>query len=251
MVCGECGAHVSIDDRFCVDCGALVAGVAADRFTVRGLVGRGESGVSFLAFDSALERLVLMRELAPGVVRDEVRWARIRLAVSHMAGVQDLHCVQIFSLDAEADPPLLFTEWVPGPSMTSVMRSGPVDAAGALTALDGALAGLQRLHQSGLAHGFMTPSRVLLDRAGQSKVADVGLGFGPRVPAEALMFLAPEMFSDGAEPTEPSDVFAAGSLLAGLISARAPFRARMSPRPFRHASSAQSGLMDRRRTWSS
>lgn len=224
MFCGDCGEPLSSSDRFCNDCGALVGDVVDGRFMVQGVVGRGESGVSFLTFDSVLERLVLMRELSAGVVRDPVRWSRLRTAVSAMAGVDDVHCVQIFSLSDESDPPLLFTEWVSGPSLAAVMVDGPLGPAAASVALDGALAGLGRLHEAGLAHGYLMPSRVILDQSGRSKVADVGLGYGANVPAEAYMFLAPEVFEiEDAEPTEEADIFAAGALLAGLSTGRAPF----------------------------
>lgn len=224
MFCGSCGEPVAGEDRFCEACGDLVGGIVGGRFEVRGLVGRGESGVAFLAFDATLERSVLMRELSAGLAGDARRLARLRSVASALAGVADANCVEVYRLDVEAEPPVLFTEYVPGHSVATVMAGGPVDSAGAAAVLDGALRGLSRMHQAGVAHGFVTPSSVLLDQHGRSKVADAGVGLGVQVPTEALMFLAPEVLADPAAlPDATADVFTAGALLAALSTGRAPF----------------------------
>lgn len=224
MYCGECGAALSAGDRFCQGCGSLTGGEVEGRFEVKGLVGRAESGVAFLVYDQVLDRLVLMRELSPGLLDDPERLSRLQTTVSAVAGIADVNCVQVFSLDLHAVPPLLFTEWVPGPSVRRLISEEGVDPFGAAAVLEGALSGLGRMHQLGVAHGFLTPSRVLLDRHGQSKVADVGMGLGVHLPTEALMFLAPEVLTAPERvPDQRADVFAAGALLAALLSSRAPF----------------------------
>lgn len=90
-----------------------------------------------------------------------------------------------------------------------------------LAAVDGALSGLEHLHSLGIAHGGLLPSRVLLDRTGESRLAGAGLG-SVGGAGDAPMFLSPDDLSDH-PPSVASDLFAVGSLIFALSTGSAPF----------------------------
>lgn len=244
--CTGCGAPLRGEAAFCVGCGRPRAGGSSvadhdadptqtaagspapptpahiDRFEIRAILGEGRCGPVFRAFDPDLGRLVAVRQLAPAVVADQQWYDRLRRAVSRMAGITNAHCVEIYSLDAEATPPVLLNEYVDGPSLRALIEAhGPLTPQACLVTLDGALAGLDHIHTLGISHGYVTPSCVLLDRDGVSKLTDVGLGYGGKVPANAQAYLAPEVRS-GTAPGSAADLFGAAALFAFALTAATP-----------------------------
>lgn len=245
--CTGCGAPLRGGAAFCVGCGRprgaaassvadhdtdptqTAAGSSApptpghiDRFEIRAILGEGRCGPVFRAFDPDLGRLVALRQLAPSVVADQLWYARLRRAVSRMAGITDAHCVEIYSLDAEATPPVLLNEYVDGPSLRALVEAhGPLTPQACLVTLDGALAGLDHIHTLGITHGYLTPSCVLLDRDGVSKLTDLGLGYGGNIPASAQGYLAPEVRS-GSAPGAAADLYGAAALFAFALTGATP-----------------------------
>lgn len=159
-----------------------------------------------------------------------------------MAGVADANCVEIYSLDTEANPPVLLNEYVDGPSLRALVATGgPLSPQACLFALDGALAGLERIHALGIVHGYVTPSCVLLDRSGISKLTDVGLGYGGRVTANAQAYLAPEVRS-GSAPRSAADLYGAAALFAFALTGTSPGSASLGGLPADLRSVIASGL---------
>lgn len=240
--CTACGNPLRPGAAFCVSCGSPSAMTVPedrdatrirtatgpnishqiDRFQIRAVIGKGRCGPVFRAFDPDLGRLVALRQLSAAVVSDPQWYSRLRLAVSRMAGIVDPHCVEIYSLVTESDPPVLLNEYIDGPSLqTAVFARGPLPAQAALVTLDGALAGLEHVHSLGLVHGYLTPTCVLLDHDGQTKLTDIGLGYGNQVARQAVPFLAPEVVA-GQAPTVAADVFGAAAMMAFSLTGSPP-----------------------------
>jgi serine/threonine-protein kinase len=111
-----------------------------------------------------------------------------------------------------------------------ILAEGPVQPrlqpGVAIAVLRDCLAGLAALHAAGIVHGDVKPSNVLLKRAGNAKVIDIGSaidlrGEGPRrmwSPAYA----APEVLR-GAGSTPQSDLASLGYVLVAMLAGRPPF----------------------------
>lgn len=91
---------------------------------------------------------------------------------------------------------------------------------------------LAALHQAGILHGALRPSRVLLTPEGHAKVAGIGLGVlegEPRLPGwrgEPRMpyYAAPEQVTEGGAEDDPrSDQFSLGAVLYALLAGQPPF----------------------------
>lgn len=250
--CTDCGGALRSGGLFCVSCGASLprpeepdssmrdAAIdgdddvttvrpfggapsnSADRFQIRAVLGDGHAGTLFRAYDRDLGRLVTLRLLDSAIAGDPVRFARVQDAVRRMAGIVDPNIVEIYSLIDDAVPPVVVSECVDGPSLGQLIATtGAVSAKVGLVVLDGTLAGLEHLHAIGMAHGCLTPSSVMVDARGFSKIADVGFQYFQPVSKLARPFLAPEVLA-GQRPAAGSDIFSAGALLCLLVTGRPP-----------------------------
>ncbi|NEB78504.1 protein kinase, partial [Streptomyces sp. SID14478] len=142
----------------------------------------------------------------------------------------------LLDADADAERPWLVGEYGEGPSVSEAVAGfGPL-APDDLAALGAALAlALTAIHTTGLVHGDLKPSNVLIARDGP-RVIDFGItaaltgapsGDGERVGSPG--FLAPEQLTGAAEAGTACDVFALGALLALTATGRNPHGAGTAP----------------------
>ena len=224
-MCRDCGAALPLGQT-CVcgdgrDHGDLV--LILDRFELRGILGKGAAGPVYRAYDIRLNRSVALRQISKSVVMNEMRFEELRRAVSVMANLEHPHCVEIYALHEQPDRPLLVMEYVPGPSLKTLLNDGSVfDPRSALAILAGALEGLSYTHEQGVAHGKLTPSNVLLMDDGSSKITDVGIGSGRKRSAHDLGYLAPEDLN-GSVATIAGDIYALGAALFAMTAGYPPF----------------------------
>ena len=136
-------------------------------------------------------------------------------------------------LDVGSDGPLRYLglELLSGGSLqTRLARQGPLPIAEVLR-IGAALAdALQHAHEGGVLHRDLKPANVILDGAGDPKLADFGLAQGPSghsltttgsilgTPA----FMAPEQARDSKRVDERTDVYGLGATLYCLLTGRPP-----------------------------
>lgn len=94
-------------------------------------------------------------------------------------------------------------------------------------------ASLSEAHASGLLHGRLSPSRILVARNGEVKVTGYVSTpaaheeidtLGGTSASHEVAYLSPELARDSEATDARSDVFALGSLLCELVTRQAPFR---------------------------
>jgi serine/threonine protein kinase len=121
--------------------------------------------------------------------------------------------------------PFLVMEYVEGPTLSRV-RKRLFDA---FAVLDGILAGLEVLHEQGVAHLDLTPSHVVLrvrNGAVQPVLVDYQLaGEHVRPGCGDACYRAPELWREAAESGAPADVYALGCLAYELVTGRPLFHA--------------------------
>lgn len=105
---------------------------------------------------------------------------------------------------------------------------------------------IEPLHAMGVAHGWIKPSNIVVTRAGEVMLTDMGLGLLRPEPLDAdgryseeagLAFVAPEVLSDPNRPTPATDLYGLGATLYWLLTGRLPNGD--------HAQQANTLLMDR------
>jgi hypothetical protein len=122
-----------------------------------------------------------------------------------------------------------------------VSRRGALPVADACELVRQAALGLQHAHRHGLVHRDVKPSNLMLTRAGQVKVLDLGLALlhGDRAAEEKMTvtgwvlgtfdYMAPEQASNAHGVDIRADVYSLGCTLYHLLGGRPPFAGARTP----------------------
>lgn len=232
-----------------------VAGEWIDGLLVKRELGRGSFGRAYLAEDSTLGRLRVVKVTAggaqearvigglnhPNVV--DVLWSRPvggRAAVClPFVGSATLATLIARSERATPTARLILQTTAASPDEPPATRAKPVvferdSAAVAAAAIGAKLArAVAYLHERGVIHGDVKPTNVVLQPGGSPQVIDFNLAAGEE-PAFAIRgtpaYMAPELIDATLSGLRPSydgmkaDVFALGVTLIELFTGRHPYR---------------------------
>ena len=205
--------------------------VLAERFVIEAVLGKGGTGVVYVARDRQLGQRVAIKLLHPDLVNDVSR-ERLRREVQ-AARHGHANVVTVYDLHDDGGPmPFLSMELVEGCSLAHVLgherrRLGIEEtiAIGRQVA-----AALDHLHAHGLVHRDVKPSNILVTAGGTAKVCDLGLvrllERGETLTATAMTvgtpaYMAPEQGSGG-ELTPAADVYALGLTLYECLTGKVP-----------------------------
>jgi predicted Ser/Thr protein kinase len=211
--------------------GATIAGYRIDD-----VAGRGGMGVVYRAWDSALERAVALKVIAPEHSRDpkfRKRFVREALAT---AGLDHPNVIPVYDAGEDEDGQLYIAmRFVDGEDLGTLLHeSGALAPDLAAEIVAQAASALDAAHARGLVHRDVKPANVLIARGGRPHVylTDFGLAKWEETTGAGLTstggwmgtpdYLAPEQI-DGGEPDARTDVYALGCVLFAALTGKPPF----------------------------
>ncbi|HET7795284.1 MAG TPA: protein kinase [Rhizobacter sp.] len=214
---------------------AAIAAETIGRFELRHQLGKGAQATVWLAFDARLEREVAIKLMHVGADAEAVtQWLQEARSVSRL---NHPHIVPVFEADVHRQQPYLVFEFVPGRTLTAHLRArGALPAREAVEMMLGVLDALQAAHAAGVVHRDLKPSNILVDGSGRARVMDFGIAARlqdaahPQQVVGTPGYMSPEA-THGLKPSPGMDIFAAGLVLAEMLSGkpliaeRDPFRA--------------------------
>ena len=259
VACSVCGASNRADEKFCGGCGKSlsarsslgsgvgtaagarsaaaqpqVESIAGGRYRVRRILGEGGSKVVYLAHDERLDRDVAVALFRVEGLDDAGR-ARVLREARAMGRLGDHpHIVGIYDIgEAEQGRPYIVSQYVPGGSLSDLLRRAPghrLPVGDTLRIAEQLCVGVEYAHSLGIVHRDIKPANVFLAGDGTPLLGDFGLAIAPdqsRITSHGMMvgtaaYMSPEQALGRAlEPR--SDLYSLGALIYELLTGRPPF----------------------------
>jgi len=197
-------------------------------------LGRGGMGVVYKARQTQLNRLIALKMVLGDRAGREAA-ARFLAEAAAVAAIKHPNVVQVYDYGEYAGVPYIALEFCPNGSLITLLKKGrPFTPNSAVARMEKIARGVASAHAEGIVHRDLKPHNVLLDEAGEPKVADFGLAkrvggldmtrTGAIVGTPAYM--APEQADGGPNYVgPPADVWALGVVLYQCLTGRLPFQA--------------------------
>lgn len=190
------------------------------RYEIVDALAQGEFATVYRARDRELGREVAVKQIHPQYLADPRQLARYWHEAQLLANLQHPHIVTIY--DIVRPRGWLILELMRG-SLQKHAQGEPIDLDALRTVLFEVLSALQFLHVSGVVHGDVKPSNLMLDARGRVKLGDFGLARRVNNENGSLMkgttkYMAPEVAATQFGPIGPaSDLYSLGIVAYELM----------------------------------
>ncbi len=161
--------------------------------------------------------------------------ARFRAEAEMIARLQHPDVVQIYHVGEVEGLPFLELEYLAGGGLDERLGGRPMTPRDAARLVQTVALAIARAHREGIIHRDLKPANILLDAAGNPKVADFGLAkildsdqglTKSRAVVGSPSYMAPEQAEGSlSEVGVGTDVYALGAVLYELLTGRPPFHA--------------------------
>jgi serine/threonine protein kinase len=199
-------------------------------------LGAGGMGRVYKAMHLRLEKLVAIKLLPRYRAEDPRALARFDREIKAAGRVNHPNVVQALDAREIEGTRFLVMEFVDGVNLSLLVRTcGRLEIADACELTRQAALGLQAAHEHGLVHRDIKPSNLMLSRAGQLKILDLGLARFRAEPAEpgemtdvgetigTVEYIAPEQVVDSHRVDIRADIYSLGCSMYRLLTGQPPF----------------------------
>jgi tRNA A-37 threonylcarbamoyl transferase component Bud32 len=197
------------------------------------LIGRGGMGAVYKARQKELDRLVALKILPPEIGRETAFAQRFAHEAQAMARLNHPNIVAIYDFGQRGEFYFFLMEYVDGLNLRQLLNAGSVSPREALAIVPQICDALQYAHDRGIVHRDIKPENILLNRAGQVKIADFGLAkligrpaAEPATAAEKVMgtpqYMAPEQIEHPAEVDHRADIYSLGVVFYQMLTGELP-----------------------------
>ncbi|UTY56246.1 serine/threonine-protein kinase [Massilia sp. erpn] len=199
-------------------------------YQIRRCLGEGGFGQVFEAWDERLRRPVAIKYLRNAATLPPdalLREARLAASLKHRA------FVRVFAIEEAAGMQYIVMELVPGKTLRQCLQENNLGRATPLSLLAAIADAMAEAHASGLVHGDLKPSNLIVEADGAPRILDFGLArhldplatctSATAEPAPGTVaYMAPERLA-GQPCGTAADIYALGVLLYELLAGQRPF----------------------------
>src|SRR5829696_4322833 len=188
----------------------------------------------FLAHDQILGRDLALKVLREHYVKDAQFVERFRREAQSAAALNHPNVVQVYDQGRFEDGRYyIVMEYVPGGNLKDrIDRTGPLDPLEATRFASQIAEALRVAHERGMVHRDIKPQNVLLNAAGEAKVADFGIVLaastsstsGTNLVFGTACYMSPEQ-AMGKRVGPQSDLYSLGVVLYEMLTSAVPFEA--------------------------
>lgn len=208
---------------------APVGAANLKHYQLRRRLGEGGFGEVFEAWDSQLCRVVAIKRIKSSTVfsrTDLLHEARMSASLQHAA------FVKIHALEDDGGTQSIVMELVPGVTLKQWAQASPPCEQQALDVVRQIAEAMNEAHATGLTHGDLKPSNLIIEPSGKVRILDFGLAIKGDsqmttsithdAPQGTISYMSPERLL-GAAPDKAGDIYALGVILYELCHGERPF----------------------------
>ena len=218
------------------------------RYVLLEEIGAGGMGRVFKAKQKILNRLVALKVLPPGRMKDQDQIKRFFQEVEAAGQLQHENIVRAYDAGEENEVLYLVMEYVEGDVLSKVVkRDGPVDLEKAISYFLQTAKGLEYAHSRELVHRDIKPSNLILDPEGTVKILDMGTArFGEEEKSEdnltqtgvimgTVNYMSPEQARDARHVDYRTDIYSLGCTFYYLLTGKTLYQGDMIQTLLAHA----------------
>ncbi len=177
-------------------------------FDITEKLGEGKNGEAFLALDSGLQRVFVLKMLDPDRAQDDVWLSSYRAQIGILSKIEDPVLAEAYSVEQDGDKRFVVREFIEGISVGRLVAKRPYDYRSFLHIAISLGEALRSLHDRDIFHGNLTSENIIVSTKKGVKLTDCGLA----VAGKDIAFVAPEILR-GETETEQSDLYSLGAVL--------------------------------------
>lgn len=189
----------------------------------------------YKAYDTSLERYILLKLLKPEFAGDAAIAAQFEAEAQLMARIEHPNVVRVLSFGRAEQAVYFVAEFIEGASLKGLIEAQRIPPFLATHIMREATAGLLAAHRQNIFHRDIKPSNVLISNIGAVKLTDFGMsslmfeeeplrdGMQTEAIRGTLAYLGPEHVFDPT-PTITSDLFALGATYFEMLTGQPAFR---------------------------
>ncbi len=201
---------------------------------ILGLIGKGGMGAVYHARQRNLNRQVALKLLPLADGQDPAFVERFSREAQALAKLNHPHIVAIYDVGQTKSYFYFLMEYVAGANLRQVLQAGKLSPTEALQIVPQICDALQYAHSQGVVHRDIKPENILLDQAGQIKIADFGLakfhadqtpGFtltGTNQVMGTYHYMAPEQMEKPRSVDHRADIYSLGVVFYELLTGELP-----------------------------
>jgi serine/threonine protein kinase len=196
-------------------------------YELRRFLGRGGQASTYLALDTRLQRLVVLKRYHRAAAPE--RREAVLNEGRALARVRSRYVAPCHGVEFEGDETILVVEYIPGRSLAMLTPDDRADFGRSALWSEQVAEGLAEVHACGLLHRDIKPANIILGDDGVPRLVDFGLA-APLASAALQTvsgtppFMAPEQARGQGERIDArTDVFGLGAVLYFLLTGMPPY----------------------------
>ena len=214
-----------------------LVGTRLGKYELQAEIGRGGMGAVYKAYDSALDRSVAVKVLAPHLVWEPEFVERFLREARAAARLEHPNIVTIYDVGQEGSWYYFVMEYLEGQSLTTLLANRPPMATqDALEILRPLADALDYAHGQGIVHRDVKPANVIIGPGGRVTLTDFGIAHATqatRLTRTGSVMGTPEYMSPeqalGRAVDKCTDQYSLAVVAYEMLAGKAPFQADSTP----------------------
>lgn len=211
-----------------------LVGKRVDQYEIKGVLGRGEIGIVYRAYDSGANRLAAVKFLPRVLMQEAGFYQQFELQAARLAALEHPGIVKLYGVGEWDGRPYAAMRYMPGGSLAEMLRRyGSLAVGEVVPIVEQVAQALDYAHGQGVLHLNIKPTNVMLDEEGNASLSDFAIPrlreATPSLTGSQILgsaeYIAPEIARGERELTPAADVYALGATVFQMLVGRPPYRA--------------------------